>query len=112
MNTRTNKESFSTLKNGDIFKVISNSIPSRKTVYIGIFKKIEPSGLPNVNRIHFHFAIKQVWEKILIEEDDYFLCRENNILVKLTIEDYLYLTQIMKKYNRIFNKKTLKLITK
>lgn len=112
MNTRTNKKSFSTLKNGDIFKVISNPIPSGKTVHIGIFKKIEPSGFPNVNRLHFHFAIKQVREKILIEEDDYFLFRGDKIFVKPTIEDYLYLTQMMRKYNRIFNKKTLKLITK
>lgn len=106
MNTRTNRESFSTLKNGDIFKVILNPIHHVKTAYIGIFKKIEPSVLPNVNRIHCHFAIRQVREKIL--EDDYFLCEEDNIFVKPTIEDYLYLTQIMKKYNRIFNKKILK----
>lgn len=106
----TSIKSFSTLKNGDIFKVISNPIGNVKSFYIGIFKKIEPSVLPNVNRIHCHFAITQVMENIL--EDDYFLCRENNILVKPTIEDYLYLTQMMRKYNRIFNKKTLKLITK
>lgn len=100
------------LKNGDFFKLIITHppfIPYEKVTIIGIVKKITLKAWGDTwHKINCHFFTNSNGYSFINDSCGVTISTK---IYKLTLNDYLTLTEKLKEEKVIFNKKSLKLIS-
>lgn len=100
------REQLSKLKKGDLFKMTFVKIFLKDLTIIGIFDYAEPYNI-TTNIIHCY---AYVTTRGMCATNDYFICSNDIMVEKPTIEEYFILTQTLKGNKTFFNKKLLKII--
>lgn len=99
------------LKNGDFFKLIFTHPlrPHEKVTIIGIFKKLTLKVWGDTwHKINCHFFINSKGYSFINDSCGVTISTK---IYKLTLNDYLTLTEKLKEEKVIFNKKSLKIIS-
>lgn len=96
----------SKLKKGDIFKITFKKTCLKDLTIIGILDYAEPYNI-TTNIVH---CCAYISTSGMYATNDYFICSNNIMVEKPTIDDYFILTQTLKNNGIFFNKKTMKII--